>query len=139
MKKFILGFISGVIVVVIVFLIFLFIRGSFNGSGPVNPESLNPNVKDYGSLRVEVFGKGNPLSNIEVDLGKVGSGGPTGPMSFTVTDSNGIASFDKVPIGKYDIFFNTNHFSNDYIPPQKTSVSIAKDQLTQKRIDLSPK
>ncbi|MBI2055218.1 MAG: carboxypeptidase regulatory-like domain-containing protein [Candidatus Sungbacteria bacterium] len=141
MKKFILGFVAALIVTAIVYFAYPIIRGFFSGGGPVSPENLKPGVKDYGSLRVEIFGRGNPLADVEVDLGEIGSNGPTGPMSFAVTDSSGVASFEKVPIGNYDIFFNAYHFPSEYNLPQpdRVSVSIVKDQITQKRIDLAPK
>ncbi len=139
MKKFALGFISALAVIAVIFFVYLAIRSFSGGGGPVSPENLKPGVKDYGTLRVEVFGKGNPLVDVEVDLGEIGSSGPTGPMSFTVTDSAGLALFEKVPVGNYDIFFNTNHFPSGYVPPQRVNVSIAKDQVLQKRIDLAQK
>lgn len=139
MKKFTLGFVSAVVVAAVLFFAYLAIRSLSGGGGPVSPENLKPGVKDYGSLRVEVFGRGNPLADVEVDLGEIGSNGPTGPMSFTITDSSGVASFEKVPVGSYDIFFNSNHFPNGYVPPQRVSISIAKDQIVQKRIDLAQK
>ncbi len=138
MKKFVLGFISALAVIAVLFLAYLALRGSFSGGGPVSPENLKPGIKDYGSLRVEVFGKGSPLGDVEVDLGEIGPSGPTGPMSFAVTDSSGVAVFEKVPVGNYDIFFNSNHFPSGYVPPQRVSVNIAKDQVMQKRVDLAP-
>lgn len=138
-KDVMLGFISALVIVAVLFFAYLAIRSLSSGGGPVSPENLKPNVKDYGSLRVEIFGKGNPLADVEVDLGEIGSNGPTGPMSFVVTDSGGLASFEKVPVGSYDIFLNSNHFPNGYALPQRVSISIAKDQIVQKRIDLAPK
>lgn len=138
MRRFIFGFISALVAVAVIFIAYLVIR-SFFGSGPVSPQNLKPGVKDYGTLRIEVFGKGNPLGDVEVDLGEVGPNGPTGPMSFAVTDTNGLAVFEKVPVGDYDIFFNANHFPKGYVAPPSVSVSIAKDQVAQKRIDLAPK
>lgn len=139
MKKFVIGFVSALAVVAVLFFGYLALRSLSGGGGPVSPENLKPGVKDYGSLRVEVFGGGRPLADVEIDLGEIGSNGPTGPMSFAVTDPTGAASFEKVPVGSYDIFFNANHFPNGYIPPQRVSVSIAKDRVVQKRIDLTPK
>lgn len=139
MKKFVWGFVSALAVIAVLFVGYLAIRQFSSSGGPVSPENLKPGVKDYGSLRVTVFGKGSPLSDVEVDLGEVGSNGPTGPMSFVVTDSSGLASFPKVPVGNYDIFFNSYHFPGGYTAPQHVSVSIAKDQVVQQRIDLAPK
>lgn len=138
MKKYILGFISALVLIAIIFVVFLFIRGS-GDKGPVSPVDLKPEVTDYGILRVEVFGKGKPLADVEVDLGEIGSSGPTGPMSFMVTDAGGLATFENVPVGSYDIFFNTNHFPAGFAPPKSVAVNIVKDQVVQKRIDLAPK
>jgi hypothetical protein len=139
MKKFILGFISALVLVGLIYFAYPFIRSFFSGASPVSPESLNPSVKDYGSLRVEIFGKGNPLADVEVDLGKIGSSGPTGPMSFLITDSSGLVVFKNVPVGSYNIFFNDYHFPNGYVMPRYFLVNITKDQNTQERIDLAPK
>ncbi len=138
MKKFILGFITALGLVALVYFSYPFIRGFFGGGGPVSPENLNPKIKDYGSLRVEIFGKGNPLGDVEVDVGNIG---PKGPESFTtmVTDTKGIALFEKIPIGTYDIFFNGYHFPKGYeIPKERNYITIVKNQLAQKRIDLAP-
>lgn len=144
MKKFILGFVAVLAVIAMLYFAYPFIRGFFGGAGggPVSPENLNPAVKEYGSLQVMLDGKVKSLVDVEVDLGKINdASGPTGPMSFAVTDIHGTATFGKVPVGDYDIFFNTNHFPSgyDFPKPNRFSVSIEKDQNIIKRIDLAPK
>ncbi len=141
MKKFVLGFISAVVLLGLIFLGFLFVRGFFIGgsSGPVTSENLVKDAKDFGSLRIDIFGKGQPLADVEVDLGTIGSGGPAGPMSAIVTDAGGTALFGKVPVGNFDVFFNNYHFPEGYNVPQRVSVEIVKGQMTQKRVDLAPK
>ncbi len=139
MKKFIFGFISALVFIGVIYFGYLFIRGFFSGGGPVSPENLNPAVQDYGSLRVEIFGKGNPLSDVEIDVGVIGSQGPEA-FTYVVTDANGVALFEKLPVGVYDIFFNGYRFPEGYeVPKERHSIRIAKDQLTQKRIDMAPK
>ncbi len=139
MKKFVLGFVSALVLAGLAYFAYPVISGFFGGGGPVSPRNLKPGATDYGTLRVEVFGKGNPLPDVEVDLGEIGPNGPAGPMSFMVTDDGGLALFENVPIGAYDVFFNTNHFPAGYAVPRNVSVNVVKDQVAQKRIDLAPK
>jgi|SRR3989344_4937438 len=140
MKKFILGFISACVLVGLIYFGYPIIRGFFGGSGgPVSPSELNPEVKDFGILRVEVFGKGQPIADVAVDLGKIGPRGPEGAMSEVRTDVNGVALFENVPVGVYDIFWNLTAFPQEYNQPATISVEIKKGQTTQKRINLTPK
>jgi hypothetical protein len=138
MKNIFIGFASALILIGVIYFAYGMLRGASN-SGPVSPQNLKPGVNDYGTLQVAVFGKGAPLPDVEVDVGEVGSNGPTGPMSYAVTDTSGTALFENVPVGTYDVFFNTNHFPAGYMPPQRVPVSISQGQITQKRIDLAPK
>ena len=134
MKNLILGFISALVLVTILYFGYPIIRGFFD-SGPMAPELLNPAVKDFGKLRVEVFGKGKPLTGLEVDLGD-----PGGRMSYAITDAGGAAVFEKVSVGTFSIFFNDLNYPKEFERvPSPVSVQILKDQTIQKRIELTPK
>lgn len=120
------------------FAAFLFFRGS--SGQPVSPEMLKPGVTDYGTLKVLIKGKGQPLNDVEVDLGTISSGGPTGPMTFKITDESGLALFENVPVGNYNVFFNTNHYPADFAPySEQVSVKINQGQTTEKTIELKTK
>lgn len=139
MKNFILGFVAALISVALIYFGYPLVSGFFGGRMPVSPEELNLGVKDYGTLRIEVFGKGQPIVGVAVDLGKIGPKGPTGPMSELQTDERGVALFEKVPVGTYDIFWNSNDFpAGEFSQPARIQVDILKSQIVAKRIDLTP-
>ncbi len=58
-------------------------------------------------------------------------------MSVEITDKDGMAFFEKVPIGNYVIFFNDNTFPKNFeristlIP-----VKITEGQVTEQKIEL---
>lgn len=137
MKKFIFGFIAGIAITLVVFFGFSLIQNM--GFKPVSPDQLNPEAKEWGALRLEVFGKGQPISGVEVDLGKIGPNGPEGPMSAMETDANGVVLFEKIPVGTYDVFWNSNDFPQNFNQPGRILIEITKDQTTLKRIDFAPK
>ena len=138
MKKIIWITLAAIILAAAGFAVSLFLRGS--SGQPVSPEMLKPGVSDYGALKVTISGKGQPVNDVEVDLGTLGSSGPTGPMAFKVTDESGMVLFDKVPVGDYNIFFNTNHYPQGFAwYGQPVSVKINKEQITDKTIELKAK
>lgn len=142
MKKFILGFIAALVLMGAGFGIYKFITGTVGpgSGGPVAPEALKPGVLDYGVLKIRVLGSGGaPLSNVEIDLGTIGAKGPEGPMAFLRTDKNGVALFEKVPIGAYDVFWNSYFFPKEYEQPPKIKIEIIKGQTTEKTIELKLK
>ncbi|MBN2197692.1 hypothetical protein JW698_00620 [Candidatus Wolfebacteria bacterium] len=139
MKNFILGIIITLIVIALIYWSYPFIIGFWSSDKLLLPSELNSEAVDFGMLKVEVFGKGEPLSGVEVDLGKIGSTGPIGPMSALKTDKNGIVLFESVPIGIYDLFWNNYAFPKEYIQPSPMSIEISKDELTEERIELIPK
>ncbi len=137
MKKFILGFISALALVAIIYFGYPFIRGFGGGNGPVAPKDLNPGMTDFGILKVSVFANSQPMAGVEVDLGKIGPNGPEGAMSAIKTNEQGVALFEKVPVGVYDIFWNLNSFPKGYDPSKNISVEILKDKTLEKRIELT--
>ncbi len=142
MKKFILGFIAALVLVGVGFGIYKFLTGAVGpgSSGPVSPEALKPGVSEYGTLKIIVLGKDKlPLSGVEIDLGTVGAQGPEGPMAFQRTGTDGVALFEKVPVGAYDVFWNSYFFPKEYDQPPKISVEIKKGQTTERTIELKIK
>ena len=135
MKKFILGFIAALALVGLIYFGYPIIRGFFGTSAPVVPGLLNPEAKDFGSLKVEVFGKGNPVAGLEVDLGQ-----PGGRMTYTMTDADGTATFEGVSVGNYNIFFNDLNYPKEFARISSAiPVEIVKDKTTEKRIELAPR
>lgn len=146
MKKFILGFITALVLVGLIYWAYPFVSGFWGGRGPVPAEELKPGATDFGALKVTVLGKGSPIADVEVDLGTIQTGkGPTGPMAVATTNEQGVAMFEKVPVGVYDIFWNGStvprpHFPQAYKQPfSRLSVEILKGQVTEKKIELEPK
>lgn len=134
MKKYILGFIGALVLIGLVYLGYQFISGSRGSYTPVAPESLNPAAKEFGTLRVEVSGKGKPIVGLEVDLGQ-----PGGRMTYKMTDGSGVAVFENVSVGSYDIFFNDINFPKEFARISSTiPVEITKDRIVEKNIILEP-
>ncbi len=135
MKKFILGFVSASVLIALTYFGYPYIRGFFGGSQPVSPQELKPGVTDFGALRVKILGAGKPLSDLEVDLGE-----PGGTMSYMLTDKDGVAFFENVPVGQLQIFFNDLNFPKEYVRVSSpVIVNIVKDKITEKEIKLTPK
>jgi len=117
---------------------YTYLRGSFGDTGPVSPSALKPGATEFGTLQVTVLAEGRPMADVEVDLGTVGPSGPTGAMSTMKTDVNGVALFEQVPVGTYDVFWNTNAFPQGYEVQRDISVTITKDTTTRKTVTLVP-
>lgn len=96
---------------------------------------MKPGVEDFGMLRVKVSGAGKPLSDVEVDIGE-----PGGRMSYMMTNKDGVAFFENVPVGPLEIFFNDFNFPKEFIcVSSRIIVNIAKEEITDKEIELTPK
>lgn len=139
MKKFILGGAGVVVVAGLLYFGWSFIGGLFGGGQPVAPQALKPGATEFGTLKVSVFGRGSPLAGVEVDLGTVSTRGPTGPMAAVKTDAQGAVTFENVPVGTYDIFWNSYAFPSGYNQPSRAQITISKNQITTKRFDLAPR
>lgn len=112
-------------------------KTSSSNPQPVQPQDLSPGSTDFGTLRVEIFGLGNPLAEVEVDLAKTEPGkGPIGPMTYAKTDANGIAMFERVPVGSFSVFFNLKNFPKGYKYIPNVPVEIIKNQTIIKKIEL---
>jgi len=137
-KNFTLGFLAALIFIGIIYFAYPLISG-FRSSTVVPPNELKRGSTDIGTLKVYVLANGIPLSGVEVDLGTIGPNGPVGPMSAVETDEQGLALFEPVPAGVYDIFWNDNNFPLQYDKPSVMSVEIARDKVIEKMIELVPK
>lgn len=136
MKKFILWFVGALVIVGLIYFGYPVIRGFLGNNAPVTPNQLNPEAKDFGTLKVEVSGKGRLIAGLEVDLGQ-----PGGRMTYTMTDVNGVAIFENVSVGTYRIFFNDyNYPKEEFVRvASEIPVVIIKDQIIVKKIELMPK
>lgn len=139
MKKFILGFVSALILVAVAYygypVVNGFIFGFSNQGKPLAPSELMPGATAFGNLKIEVTSGGRAVTNLEVDLGQ-----PGGRMSYTITDSYGIALFEKVSVGTYNVFFNDINFPKDLVRLSSVVPVEVKDGITtEKKIELKSK
>jgi hypothetical protein len=142
MKQFILGFLGALILIAIIYFGYPLIDSLRGGSGSVKvvpPNELKHDYTDIGTLKVKIFVNSIPIGGVEVDLGTIGSNGPIGLMSAIKTNQQGLALFEPVPAGTYDIFWNDNNFPQEYNQPPVMSVEIFRDKVTEKIIELTPK
>ncbi len=92
--------------------------------------------KEFGSLKVTLLDpNGKPAKEIEVDVNP-----QPGPPKFRGdTDKDGTVIFEHLPVGSYAIFFNKGNFPPVFEYPQQIYwVSVGKDKVTEKIIDLRP-
>jgi hypothetical protein len=134
MKKYLIGFVSALVLVGAVFIGRSFILGFFGSGGLISPDALNPAATEFGDLNVTVRAGGRPVANLEVDLGT-----PGGRMSNAVTNGDGVAAFTHVSVGTFNIFFNDLNFPQRFARVSRVPVQIAKDQRTEKTIELLPR
>lgn len=137
-KNFTLGFIAALVFIGIIYWAYPLIFG-IKSNEIVPPDELKHGSTDIGTLKVEIFANGAPLSGVEVYLGTIGDNGPVGPMSIVKTNEHGLALFEPVPAGTYDIFWNAETFPQGYNQPPVMSVEIARDKVIEKVIELIPK
>ena len=137
-KNFILGFLAALIFIGIIYWGYPLISG-IKSNEIVPSNELKHGSTDIGTLKVEIFANGAPLSGVEVYLGTIGNNGPVGPMSAVKTNEKGLALFEPVPAGTYDIFWNTKTFPQGYNQPPVMSVEITRDKVIEKVIELIPK
>ncbi len=101
--------------------------------GPVFPQELISGAEKFGSLNVVITAGGAFVSGIEVDVGER----PGGKMAVGVTDKNGTAVFEKMPVGKFVIFFNDNTFPKNF---ERVSnlipIEIIEGRTTEQKIEL---
>ncbi|NLJ49780.1 MAG: hypothetical protein GX428_09400 [Candidatus Atribacteria bacterium] len=137
MKKFILGLITGIAIMLIADFLFIgfFTSNKNNTPNIVSSQSLIEGAQKFGSLNVVITaGKTAFVSGIEVDVGEY----PGGKMAVEITDKNGTAFFDKMPVGNFVIFFNDATFPKNF---ERVSslipVKIVEGQTTEQKIELN--
>jgi hypothetical protein len=149
MNKFLLGFCLGFIVALITTVVsFLLAQRVFNIIPPFAESSsetateaggecsnINPDVGEFGGLKVTLLHQGSAAKNVEVDLAIT-----PGPDNYCsqITDENGVVEFGKVPVGNYYIYLNMNNFPEEYgIPSAEEQVTIEEDSTLEVTLELT--
>lgn len=95
-----------------------------------------------GDAKLEVklvMDNGNPLSNIEVDVGE--KTGPPPKGGVAVTNESGVATFSIKP-GSYVIYFNLGTFPKNLDWPQggpETKILVEENRVNEKTLILKAK
>ncbi|MDD2730975.1 MAG: hypothetical protein PHW33_02520 [Candidatus Portnoybacteria bacterium] len=142
MKKFILGLAVGIAIFLVLssfgfgdFMQELRNNNADEGGPPVvSPENLIEGATEFGSLKIIITaGETAFISGIEVDVGEQ----PGGKMAVGVTDENGTAFFEKIPVGDYVIFFNDYTFPKNFEKPSVLiPIKITEGKTTEQKIEL---
>jgi len=94
--------------------------------------NINPDIGEFGSLKVTLLHQGSPAKNVEVDLAK--TPGPDN-YCYQITDDNGVVEFGSVPVGSYYIYLNMSNYPEEYgIPSAET---IGKDTKLEVTLELT--
>lgn len=95
-----------------------------------------------GTAKLEVklvLDNGNPLPNIEVDVGE--RTGPPPKGGVAVTNENGVATFNVKP-GSYVIYFNLGTFPKNLDWPEggpETKIQVEENKVNEKTLILKTK
>ena len=140
MKRFLLGFAAGLAVVVLANVAgFADIRiaGLFSNdesNAPVAPHDLVIGAERFGSLRVILSARGAAVGDIEVDVGER----PGGKMAVDITDKGGVAFFERMPVGRFVIFFNDATYPQNFERvPSLVPVEITEGEVAERIIELT--
>lgn len=96
---------------------------------------VNPDITQFGSLKVTMLYKGDPAKQVEVDIAK--TPGPDN-YCYQMTDDQGIAEFQSVPVGSYYIYLNMTNFPSEYgIPSAEKQITITQGISTETIIELT--
>lgn len=112
------------------------LRSSGDETPIVTPQDLIPGADKFGSLKVVITTNGTTfVSGIEVDVGER----PGGNMAVEITDNNGTAFFEKIPVGNFVIFFNDSTYPQNFEKVQSLiPVKIIEGETTEQKIELKP-
>ena len=155
MKKLVLGFISALILVGLVYAVFTFVPQFVSKKrGPLYDEDVKraqeavicdavkhscnyfDKTQGSGSLKVAIVVAKSPVKRLEVDV----AGKPGSPLYYVkLTDNNGVALFNNLPSGDYAIYFNGVNFPKEYGDSPTVPVEIIKNQTIERVIELTPK
>ncbi|MCL5784378.1 MAG: hypothetical protein M1142_03430 [Patescibacteria group bacterium] len=159
MKKFIVGFILGTIIMII--------AGQFWGLMPTLPnpitsnpftlwcDQLNSHTSGFGKVEVTITQNSQPVSDLTVNLSvkkppianypgaKPGEFVVPEKACFVGTNNKGVGMFTKVPIGTAYIFFNNDPaaYPKRFGQPNFsiTSIEVKNNETSTVTIDLNPK
>lgn len=127
-------------IVKILMVIAVFFLGYMAGNFiPWNGFSFSGGESISGSAKLEVtlqLDNGQPVSNVEVDLGE--KPGPPKRGGVAVTDENGLAVFS-VQSGNYVIYFNSGKFPKNLQEPEPQSIQVSEEGVNKKTIVLKTK
>ncbi len=159
MKKFILGFILGTIIIIIVSQ-FWDLMPTFFGGITSNPftlwcDQLNSNASGFGKVEATITQNGQPVSDLTVNLSvkkppvanypgaKPGEFAIPKKACFVGTNNKGVGMFTKVPVGAVYIFFNNDpaSYPKRFGQPNFsiTEVEVKSDQTAPINIELNSK
>jgi len=79
-------------------------------------------------LRVRALSEGEPIKNLEIDVGKKLGPPPRGGVAYT--DENGIATFYLKP-GKYYLYFNAANFPKDFEYPEPKEIIVEEGKINE--------
>lgn len=155
MNKFILGFLTALLLAAIIYGALVFLPGFFSGSkGPLYDSNIGKAegavlcdnqkhscgyfgaAQNSGNLRVILTAAGNPVTGLEVDAAD--KPGAT-QYYMKLTDGSGVALFNGLPAGGYTIYFNGVNFPKEYGNAPTVPVVIEMGQTAERRIDLKSK
>ncbi len=118
----------------------IFISGYALGNiFPWNGFSFSGGESIAGSAKLEVIlqmDNGQPVANVEVDLGE--KPGPPKKGGVSVTNENGKATFSVQP-GNYFIYFNSGSFPKNLQEPEPQPIQISEENVSKKAIILRTK
>lgn len=154
MKKFVLGFISALVLIGIVYATLIFLpQLSQKKKGPLYDQDVKKaqeavicdaikhscsffdKTQDSGNVRVLINATGKPVSGLEVDVAPK----PGSPQYYVrLTNKQGVALFESLPSGKYAIYFNGVNFPKKYGDSPTVPVEVIKNQTAERNINLAP-
>lgn len=139
MKNYILGFISALILVALAYGGYRLYPGLQRAKVLNELESpcaiLNPSAGEFGQVRVALSAGSTPIQGVEVDLARI-----PGAEDYcdAQTGPDGVAVFERVPIGQYNIYFNAGNFPRQYGEPNLVMpVTVRSNGIAQVGIDFN--
>lgn len=152
MRKLVLGFVSILIIAALAYVGYkVFSESVFKGKSPLfgvvkSNEAVLCDTQQHlcnsfsktsnsGNLKVIISASGDPVKNLEVDLG-VQPGAPKYYMR--PTNNQGIALFEGIPSGNYFIYFNGINFPKLYGNSPTQGVEIIPNQVVERFLELTP-
>lgn len=153
MKKFVLRFISALILGGLIYSIFIVLpQFETKKKGPLYDEDVKKaqevvicdvvkhscsyfdKIQDSGNVKVVISAGNNPIKGLEVDIASK----PGFPQYYVkLTDKQGVALFENLPSGKYTIYFNGVNFPKEYGDSPTVPVEITKDKTKEIYVPLA--